>query len=97
MQKLKVISTRVEKVKAKTAPKLKVSLVKVEKAKVKARPKIKATPPRLKKVKIGSTPIKKDPKIELYNRFERENPGKRAVYRGKETKGFMAWKDQINK
>ena len=97
MQKLKAIPTRVEKVKAKTAPKLKVSLVKVDKAKVKATPKIKATPPRFKKVKIGSTPIKKDPKIELYNRFERENPGKRAVYRGRETKGFLAWKDQINK
>ncbi len=45
--------------------------------------------------KIGSTPIKKDPKIELYNRYERENSGKRAVYRGKETKGFIAWKELV--
>ena len=93
--KANVTPTIVEEVKVKTAPKEKVTPAIVEEVKVKAAPKEKVTPSKLKKVKIGSTPIKKDPKIELYNNYERENPGKRAVYRGKETKGFLTWKDQI--
>jgi len=83
-------------VKAKPKPESKPLGVK---AKPKPEPKlskVKPKPSRLKKVKIESKPIKKDPKIELYNRYERINPGKRAVYRGKETKGFLEWKEQIS-
>lgn len=54
--------------------------------------KPKPSKPRIEKVKIISKPVKKDPKIELYNKYERTNPGKRAVYRGKETKDFLEWK-----
>ena len=57
---------------------------------VKVKAKVKLS--KLKEVKIVSKPIKKDPKIESYNEYESINPGKRAVYRGKETKGFLEWK-----
>ena len=85
-----------DKAKLKSVPKLhevKAKLKPVPKSpeiKVKAKPKPK--PSKLKEVKIVSKPIKKDPKIESYNEYESINPGKRAVYRGKETKGFLEWK-----
>ena len=75
-------------------PKAAPSTVKVKEVKAEKIIGLKPSPQKLKRVKIGSTQIKKDPKIELYNRYEREKPGKRAVYRGKETKGFLAWKEQ---
>ena len=85
---------KVKDVKAEKVSKVLPTPVKVKDVKVEKIMSSKPSPPKLKRVKIGSTPIKKDPKIELYNRYERENPGRRAVYRGKETKGFMAWKEQ---
>ena len=85
----KVKDVKVEKVPKAAPPPKKVKEVKAEKI-IGSKPSL----PKLKRVKIGSSPIKKDPKIELYNIYERENPGKRAVYRGKETKGFLAWKEQ---
>ncbi len=89
-------------VKAKPKPELKPLEVKAKpklepkplEVKVKSKSEAKPKPTRLKEVKIASKPIKKDPKIELYNKYEKINPGKRAVYRGKETKGFLEWKKQ---
>ena len=79
--------------KPKPKPKTKLTPTpKSSKVVVKQKPKVK--PSILKEVKIASKPIKKDPKIELYNKYEKVNPGKRAVYRGKETKGFLEWKKQ---
>jgi small GTP-binding protein len=91
------------KVKVKAKPKQELPIVKdlpqpvLEKKseiKLDEKPKAKPSKPKLTKVKIASKPIKKDPKIELYNRYERLKPGKRAVYRGKETKGFLEWKKE---
>jgi small GTP-binding protein len=61
---------------------------------IKPKPKTepKSSKLKLKEVKISSKPIKKDPKIELYKEYERINTRKRAIYRGKETKGFLEWK-----
>ncbi len=85
---------KVKEVKVEKVPKAAPSPIKVEDVKAEKVTGSKPSPPKLKRVKIGSAPIKKDPKIELYNSYERENPGKRAVYRGKETKGFLAWREQ---
>ncbi len=72
------------------------------KAKLKPIPKLpevkkKPKPTKIKEVKVVAKPIKRDPKIELYNKYEKKNPGKRAVYRGKETKGFLEWKEKYEK
>jgi len=85
-----------DKAKLKSVPKtheIKAKLKPVPKSpevKDKAKPKPKLS--RLKEVKLVSKPIKKDPKIESYNEYESIHPGKRAIFRGKETKGFLEWK-----
>jgi hypothetical protein len=33
---------------------------------------------------------------DLYERFKSENPGKKALYGGKETKAFLKWKEDNN-
>ncbi len=92
LKKVKVDTTPKPKPKPRPSP-LTLKKVKVDTT-PKPKPKPKPSPLKLKKIKIAATPIKKDKKIELYNKYEKENPGKRAVYRGKATKGFLAWKKQ---
>ncbi len=50
---------------------------------------------QVKKVnQLEKKEIKKivEPQINLYKIYEEENPGKKAVWRSKETKDFLAWK-----
>ena len=50
---------------------------------------------QIKKVtQLEKKEIKKTvkPQINLYKIFKEENPGKKALWRGKETKDFLAWK-----
>lgn len=50
---------------------------------------------QVKKVnQLEKKDIKKkvDPQINLYKIYEEENPGKKAIWRSKETKDFLAWK-----
>ena len=55
-----------------------------------------------KQVKEVTQPEKKeikqkvDPQINLYTIYEEENPGKKAKWRGKETKVFLAWKKKYS-
>ncbi|MHA2087115.1 MAG: hypothetical protein ACW972_02485, partial [Promethearchaeota archaeon] len=58
----------------------------------KTKPKPKTSKPKLKPVNNESKQINIDQKIELYEKYEKSNPRKKAVYRGKETKGFLEWK-----
>ena len=92
LKKVKVDTTPKAKPKPRPSP-LKLKKVKIDTT-PKPKPKPKPSPLKLKKIKIAATPIKKDKKIEIYNKYEKENRGKRAVFRGKETKGFLAWKKQ---
>jgi small GTP-binding protein len=81
------VKVKPKPLKVKTKPKPKPLEVKV-----KAKPKPSNL--KLKTVKITSKPIKKDPKVELHIQYEKINPGKRAIFRGKETKGFLEWKNK---
>jgi small GTP-binding protein len=87
--------TKPKSLESKPKPKL-VKKLKPPEVKPTLKSKPKPSKTQLKEVKIASKPIKKDPKIEIYNEYERLNPGRRAVYRGKETKGFLEWKKNKN-
>ena len=68
--------------------------------------KTKTEIPLSSEEEIELTPVEKKPKEisikskstegitqdDLYLRYEKENPRKKAVWRGKETKGFLEWK-----
>jgi small GTP-binding protein len=86
---------KVKDIKVEVSPKVKPTTLNAKEIRKKDKQPPKPSTPKLKKIAIGQKPIKKDSKIELYNKYERENPGKRAVYRGRETKGFLTWKKEI--
>ena len=44
------------------------------------------------KVLEKSKPKKQISQDNLYQQYEKENPKKKAIWRGKETKGFLEWK-----
>ncbi len=58
----------------------------------KTKPRSKPAKLNLKTIKVESKHINIDQKIELYDKYEKTNPGKKAVFRGKETKSFLEWK-----
>jgi small GTP-binding protein len=92
--KIKTISEEVKDIKLEPTLQEKTTPSKVNEGTVASSSKVEVTSKNLSEVKIAAKPIKKDPKIESYNRYERENKGRRAVFRGKETKGYLAWKEK---
>ena len=45
-----------------------------------------------KKIEVIERPSKIVVEKDLYQKYENENPGKKAIWRGKETKDFLEWK-----
>ncbi|MFX1338903.1 MAG: Rab family GTPase [Promethearchaeota archaeon] len=50
-----------------------------------------------KEVSVKSKSTKDIPQNDLYLLYENENPKKKALWRGKETKGFLEWKNNLEK
>jgi len=46
---------------------------------------------------VKSKSTKETSQNDLYQRYEKENVRKKAIWRGKETKGFLEWKKKLEK
>jgi len=50
-----------------------------------------------KEASVKSKSTKETSQNDLYQRYEKENVRKKAIWRGKETKGFLEWKKKLEK
>lgn len=74
----------------------KLNLEEFELVKIISKTKEEASNPERKEIKIKNKEDKKNikPQEKLYTLYEKENPGKKALWRGKETKDYETWKEK---
>ncbi len=74
----------------------KLNLEEFELVKIIFKTKEEASNPERKEIKIKNKEDKKiiKPQEKLYNLYEKENPGKKALWRSKETKDYKTWKEK---
>lgn len=74
----------------------KLNLEEFELVKIIFKTKEEASNPERKEIKIKNKEDKKiiKPQEKLYTLYEKENPGKKALWRSKETKDYKTWKEK---
>ncbi len=74
----------------------KLNLEEFELVKIIFKTKEEASNPERKEIKIKNKEDKKNikPQEKLYTLYEKENPGKKALWRSKETKDYKTWKEK---
>ena len=74
----------------------KLNLEEFELVKIISKTKEESSNPERKEKKIKNKEDKKNikPQEKLYPLYEKENPGKKALWRGKETKDYKTWKEK---
>ena len=74
----------------------KLNLEEFELVKIISKTKEESSNPERKEKKIKNKEVRKNikPQEKLYPLYEKENPGKKALWRGKETKDYKTWKEK---